>query len=289
MAFCQNCGAQLHGVSKFCPNCGTPVPVLEKPAAAPVQPEMPPIPSEVPAAEPAYTASVSTAVLENEPAPTIPPQEPVVQQPVSQQAAYQPPAPQQPVYQQPAYQQSVPPQAAYQQPVPQQTMYQPSAPQQPAYQQPMPQQAAYQQPAPQQSAYQQPGSQSQVPPVHPGYQQPVQAAAPNQAQMKKGMAILAYFGILVLIPLLTAKQDPFARYHTNQGLVLFLVSVICSVLSNVLSSVLLEISSTAVLILSGVFGVLTLVFFIFSIIGIVHAAKGQTKPLPLIGGIKLLK
>ena len=174
-------------------------------------------------------------------------------------------------------------------PVSQQTMYQPSAPQQPAYQQPMPQQAAYQQPAPQQPAYQQPGSQSQVPPVHPGYQQPVQAAALNQAQMKKGMAILAYFGILVLIPLLTAKQDPFARYHTNQGLVLFLVSVICSVLSNVLSTALIDISSTAVLIISGVFGVLSLVFFIFSIIGIVHAAKGQTKPLPLIGGIKLLK
>lgn len=274
MAFCQNCGAQLHGVSKFCPNCGTPVPVLEKPAAAPVQPEMPPIPSEVPAAEPAYTASVSTAVLENEPAPTITPQAPAVQQPAPQQATYQQPAPQQ---------------AAYQQPVPQQTMYQPSAPQQPAYQQPMPQQAAYQQPAPQQSAYQQPGSQSQVPPVHPGYQQPVQAAAPNQAQTKKGMAILAYFGILVLIPLLTAKQDPFARYHTNQGLVLFLVSVISSVLSNVLTTLLIDISSTAVLIISGIFGILALVWFVFSIIGIVHAAKGQTKPLPLIGGIKLLK
>ena len=274
MAFCQNCGAQLHGVSKFCPNCGTPVPVLEKPAAAPVQPEMPPIPSEVPAAEPAYTASVSTAVLENEPAPTITPQAPAVQQPAPQQATYQQPAPQQ---------------AAYQQPVPQQTMYQPSAPQQPAYQQPMPHQAAYQQPAPQQSAYQQPGSQSQVPPVHPGYQQPVQAAAPNQAQTKKGMAILAYFGILVLIPLLTAKQDPFARYHTNQGLVLFLVSVISSVLSNVLTTLLIDISSTAVLIISGIFGILALVWFVFSIIGIVHAAKGQTKPLPLIGGIKLLK
>ena len=274
MAFCQNCGAQLHGVSKFCPNCGTPVPVLEKPAAAPVQPEMPPIPSEVPAAEPAYTASVSTAVLENEPAPTITPQAPAVQQPAPQQATYQQPAP---------------PQAAYQQPVPQQTMYQPSAPQQPAYQQPMPQQAAYQQPAPQQSAYQQPGSQSQVPPVHPGYQQPVQAAAPNQAQMKKGMAILAYFGILVLSPVLAAQQDPFARYHTNQGLVLFLVSVISSVLSNVLTTLLIDISSTAVLIISGIFGILALVWFVFSIIGIVHAAKGQTKPLPLIGGIKLLK
>ncbi len=272
MAFCQNCGVQLHDVSKFCPNCGTPVPVLE--TAAPVQPETPPIQAETPAAEPVRTTSVFTAVPENEPAPFIPPQDPVVQQPVPQQAAYQPPVPQQPVYQQPAYQQSVPPQAAYQQPVPQQAMYQ---------------QAAYQQPAPQQSAYQQPGPQSQVPPIQPGYQQPVQAAAPNQAQMKKGMAVLAYFGILLLIPLLAAKQDPFARYHTNQGLVLFLASVICSVLSNVLTTLLIDISSTAVLIISGVFGILALVWFVFSIIGIVHAAKGQTKPLPLIGGIKLLK
>lgn len=284
MAFCQNCGAQLHGVSKFCPNCGTPVPVLEKPAAAPVQPEMPPIQADIPAAEPVQTAPVFTAVPENEPAPPIPPQEPAVQQPVPQQAAYQPPAPQQPVYQQP-----VPQQPAYQQPVPQPAMHQQSVPQQPAYQQPMPQQAAYQQPAPQQPAYQQPGSQSQVPPVHPGYQQPVQAAAPSQVQMKKGMAVLAYFGLLVLIPLLTAKQDPFARYHTNQGLVLFLVSVISSVLSNVLTTLLIDISSTAVLIISGIFGILALVWFVFSIIGIVHAAKGQTKPLPLIGGIKLLK
>ena len=107
--------------------------------------------------------------------------------------------------------------------------------------------------------------------------------------MKKGMAILSYFGFLVLIPIFAAKKDPFARYHANQGLVLCIVVMICSVLSNVLTRVLLEISPLLVLIVSGFFGILTLVFCIFSIIGIIHAAKGQKKPLPLIGGIKILK
>ena len=32
------------------------------------------------------------------------------------------------------------------------------------------------------------------------------------------MAILAYFGILVLIPILAAKDSKFARFHANQGL-----------------------------------------------------------------------
>ena len=107
--------------------------------------------------------------------------------------------------------------------------------------------------------------------------------------MKKGMAVLAYFGILVLIPMFAAKQDPFARYHANQGLVLFILTMISSVLSNVLTSILIEISPVLTLVVSGLFGILTLIFCIFALVGIIHAVKGQTKPLPLIGGIKLLK
>ena len=157
------------------------------------------------------------------------------------------------------------------------------APQPDVYQQPAPQQGAYQQPAPQQGAYQQPAPQ-------PGaYQQPVQGYVPSEAQMKKGMAILAYFGILFLIPLFAAKNDPFARYHTNQGLVLFIFMVIFNILSNVLTNILIEISPMLTLIVSGVFGILTLLLCIFALIGIIRAAKGQMKPLPIIGGIRILK
>ena len=107
--------------------------------------------------------------------------------------------------------------------------------------------------------------------------------------MKMGMAILAYFGILFLIPLFAAKNDPFARYHTNQGLVLFIFMVIFNILSNVLTSILIEISPMLTLIVSGVFGILTLLLCIFALIGIIRAAKGQMKPLPIIGGIRILK
>lgn len=37
-------------------------------------------------------------------------------------------------------------------------------------------------------------------------------------EQNKVMAILAYFGILVLIPILAAKDSKFARFHANQGL-----------------------------------------------------------------------
>lgn len=39
-------------------------------------------------------------------------------------------------------------------------------------------------------------------------------------EQNKVMAILAYFGILVLIPILAAKDSKFARFHANQGLLL---------------------------------------------------------------------
>ena len=256
MAFCQNCGVQLNEGTKFCPNCGSLVKTVEETGAASVQQEIQPAPTSTPVAEPVQAAPAGVTVMEKEDVPSASPQEYA--------------APQQPAYQQ------QPQQPAYQQ-----------QPQQPAYQQ-QPQQSAYQQPS-QQPAYQQPYNQSQTPATQSIYQQTGLGGTLTDTQMKKGMAVLAYFGILVLIPMFAAKQDPFARYHANQGLVLFILTMISSVLSNVLTSILIEISPVLTLVVSGLFGILTLIFCIFALVGIIHAVKGQTKPLPLIGGIKLLK
>jgi hypothetical protein len=43
------------------------------------------------------------------------------------------------------------------------------------------------------------------------------AIDPQDAQDNKIMAILAYLGLLFLVPFLAAKESPFARFHTNQG------------------------------------------------------------------------
>lgn len=285
MEFCQNCGAQLKEGTKFCPNCGTLVQSQGSPAA--VQPEAASAAAAMPAEHP---ASAPVAVMEKEPASPAAPQPGIYQQPAPQPGAYQQPAPQPGAYQQPApqpgaYQQPAPQPGAYQQPAPQPGVYQQPAHQPGVYQQAAPQPGVYQQTGPQPGVYQQPYGQQPIPPVQPGYQQQTS----GNGQMRKGMAILSYFGILVLIPIFAAKNDPFARFHANQGLVLFVIMAVCNIIANVLNGFLIEISPILVLAVSAIFGIITLALCIFALIGIIRAIKGQTKPLPLIGGIKILK
>ncbi len=104
----------------------------------------------------------------------------------------------------------------------------------------------------------------------------------------KIMAILAYFGPLVLIPILMAKESKFARYHSNQGLVLLVALIIYSVAYGILSSVALAISWTLYSIIS-ILGFVSILFSILAIIGIINAANGRAKELPIIGKYKLLK
>ena len=61
---------------------------------------------------------------------------------------------------------------------------------------------------------------------------------PQDIEQNKVMAILAYLGILVLIPLFAAKESKFARFHTNQGLIL----CICGIILYFIFRVLLAIS-----------------------------------------------
>ncbi|NLG02498.1 MAG: hypothetical protein GX567_01480 [Clostridia bacterium] len=101
-------------------------------------------------------------------------------------------------------------------------------------------------------------------------------------QQNKAMAILSYLGILVLIPILAAKDSAYARYHANQGLVLVIASIALGVVSTVVS--MLSIPFVGVLVY-----LCSIVIFIFEVMGIVQAAKGEAKPLPVIGGIQILK
>ena len=75
---------------------------------------------------------------------------------------------------------------------------------------------------PKQQSYQQPNYQQNYQAnQQQSYQQPAyQAPAGSDVQENKVMGILAYLSFLVLIPLFAAKESPFARFHTNQGLVL---------------------------------------------------------------------
>lgn len=91
------------------------------------------------------------------------------------------------------------------------------------------------------------------------------------------MSILAYLGILVLIPIFAEKNNRFVHFHANQGLILFIASFASGVISFIpyLGVIVNVVVSVAVL--------------VFAIMGIVNACQGEAKELPIIGDIKILK
>jgi uncharacterized membrane protein len=111
---------------------------------------------------------------------------------------------------------------------------------------------------------------------------------PQDAQDNKLMAILSYLGILVLIPLFAAKESPFARFHTNQGLILMIVEIAYSIIVWVLSIILVIVAPGLAFIVT-IFNLVSIALLVLAIIGIINAAKGETKELPLIGKFRLLK
>ncbi len=107
---------------------------------------------------------------------------------------------------------------------------------------------------------------------------------PNDIQQNKVMGILAYLSWLVLIPLFAAKDSKFARFHCNQGIILAIVEIIAWIVFGILS--LIPFVGLLFVILNIV---VSIACFIFAILGIINAASGVAKELPLIGGIRIIK
>ncbi|MBQ0126675.1 MAG: zinc ribbon domain-containing protein [Bacteroidales bacterium] len=99
---------------------------------------------------------------------------------------------------------------------------------------------------------------------------------PEDINRNKVFAVLSYIGILVLIPIFCAKESRYARFHANQGLVLFLAELVCGAVAKILLRPWAE-------------GLVSLVFFALAIMGIVYSVQGKAKELPVLGNIKLLK
>lgn len=105
----------------------------------------------------------------------------------------------------------------------------------------------------------------------------------------KAAAICSYLGILVLVPILSAKNSKFARFHANQGLVLLLFSIAYNIVTGVIKNVLRWSIFPLYSIAKALFPLISLVFVVLMIIGIINAANGKAKELPIIGKITLLK
>ena len=108
---------------------------------------------------------------------------------------------------------------------------------------------------------------------------------PKDIEQNKVMAVLAYLGILVLVPIFAAKESKFARFHANQGLILCIIGIILYFAVVILMSISMKLAA----ILSLFMWLIELGILILAIIGIINAVKGRAKELPLVGKYRLLK
>jgi len=92
----------------------------------------------------------------------------------------------------------------------------------------------------------------------------------------KIFAIFAY--ILFFLPLIAARNSRFAMYHCNQGLVLLLTFMACNMMLGLVPFIgwlLLPLAN------------LGIVFLMF--VGMLNAAGGVMRPLPVIGMLNLIQ
>jgi uncharacterized membrane protein len=114
----------------------------------------------------------------------------------------------------------------------------------------------------------------------------------------KGLAWLAYFGILFLVPMLANKDNKFSQFHAKQGMWLFIVEIvwwlIIWILTLVFTSVAMSGNPLAFGSWSGMWAVVSIIgllsllgwlfFLIMAIMGIIKAATGKYWRMPILGG-----
>lgn len=113
----------------------------------------------------------------------------------------------------------------------------------------------------------------------------------EDVEKNKVFGIFAYLGILVLVPLLGAKDSLYAKFHANQGLILFIFNIILNAAGRTITFALkvatFGMMNNAINVLVSL--ATTAVSLVFVIIGIINACSGEPKKLPIIGGFTLIK
>lgn len=117
-------------------------------------------------------------------------------------------------------------------------------------------------------------------------QEPIKQETPgtesSDVEKNKAMAIIGYIiPILFFIPLLSeeSKKSPYAKLHANQQLNLLISWIVVNFVGGFIPVLgwflILPIGS--------------IILIVLMIMGIINAAKGEMKKLPIIGGFEIIK
>ncbi|HEY4329987.1 MAG TPA: zinc ribbon domain-containing protein [Phycisphaerae bacterium] len=108
---------------------------------------------------------------------------------------------------------------------------------------------------------------------------------PADVEKNKVMALLSYISILWLVPLLAAKDSPFAKFHCNQGILLS----ICGFCTGMVMAIGGMIPFVNICIMCILGPILLITILTFAIIGILNALNGKMKPLPFFPVVTWVK
>ena len=103
----------------------------------------------------------------------------------------------------------------------------------------------------------------------------------NDINQNKALSIVAYIPVLFLITWLAAGHSPYAKFNANQGLILTIFAAAAAIVNKFIG----WIPFIGDVISWLVWMVLSIAVLALMIIGIVNAAQGKAKKLPLIGDL----
>jgi uncharacterized membrane protein len=114
--------------------------------------------------------------------------------------------------------------------------------------------------------------------------------AKEKVENEKICAILSYLliGVIWYFADEKMKKSEFARYHAKQGLVLLIAAIVYSIILSIIVQIIITPlyftgGIVSIFSLIGLFQLLGYVPLIWAVIGIINAANGNMKELPLIG------
>ncbi len=101
---------------------------------------------------------------------------------------------------------------------------------------------------------------------------------------RKATNIVAYLTVVGLVIALVAGDRQASRFHLNQALTLTVCNLVLAVAAKILS--VIPVIGWLLLL---VVGVLNIVVGVLALVGLINAIQDVEKPLPIVGGIQLLR
>ena len=125
----------------------------------------------------------------------------------------------------------------------------------------------------------------------------------KEVESGKGMAVLAY--IIALIPFFAEKNNKYVRFHAVQGMNILIIAVGYSIIAGIISSVVTSALTSGCWsywytsagscnwglagLISTILWIPTMIIGIIDIIGLIYAATGKAKEVPILGKVRIIK